>query len=780
MKRLISLLFVLPTLIFSQIDGTINGYIYDSKSQLPLLGANVIIEGADKGAISDENGFFEISKIKPQSYNLSVSYIGYQSKKIFNIIIKSKGNQILEIYLIESAQELEEIILFESPFKKSKETPLSINTFSRVEIESYPGADNDVTKVVQSMPGLSPSVGGFRNDIIIRGGAPNETVYYLDEIEIPNINHFSTQGSAGGPQGMINISFIDEVTLSTSAFGIEYDNPLSGVLQFNQKNGNPKELSGNFRFGASDSAITIEGPLSGEENNKTTFIFSARKSYLQFLFKLIGLPIRPDYWDFQGKINHKIDDYNSLNIIGLGAIDDFSVEAPDDFDFTQQSFLEQVPIIKQNSTTIGASWVRKFKEAKGQFVLALSTNKLKNIFSRYSDNENLEGLYFRNDSHEWETKIRAKTTSYLNDWKITWGGNIQYSDYFNNTSDFYNQIDYLTKLNFYKYGFFGSVSKSFIDSKLDVSIGVRADEDSFSTGSKIVDNLSPRISTSYSISKDRRLKWNSSIGTYFKIPTYTVLGFKNLNGEFINQSAKYTKSSHYVTGFDYSIGNAAKVSIEGFVKRYANFPISLIDGVSLANKGADFEVLGNEAVLTNGEGKTKGIEFLFQQKLTRNFYGIFSYTFFKSEFTDINGNYLPSVWDSKHLSSFSGGYKLKRNWEISSRWRFAGKTPYVPYDLEASLNNYPNMVLDYSQLGNVKLGNFSQLDIRFDKKWNKENVSINFFLEILNLLAQKIPTPTEYGLERDNYGNILTPYNLIEVDVNRESIIPSFGFSVDF
>ncbi len=780
MKRLISLLFVLPTLIFSQIDGTINGYIYDSKSQLPLLGANVIIEGTDKGAISDENGFFEISKIKPQSYNFSVSYIGYQSKKIFNIIIKSKGNQTLEIYLIESAQELEEIILFESPFKKSKETPLSINTFSRVEIESYPGADNDVTKVVQSMPGLSPSVGGFRNDIIIRGGAPNETVYYLDEIEIPNINHFSTQGSAGGPQGMINISFIDEVTLSTSAFGVEYDNPLSGVLQFNQKNGNPKELSGNFRFGASDSAITIEGPLSKEENNKTTFIFSARKSYLQFLFKLIGLPIRPDYWDFQGKINHKIDDYNSLNIIGLGAIDDFSVEAPDDFDFTQQSFLEQVPIIKQNSTTIGASWVRKFKDTKGQFVLALSTNKLKNIFSRYSDNENLEGLYFKNDSHEWETKIRAKTTSYFNDWKITWGGNIQYSDYFNNTSDFYNQIDYLTKINFYKYGFFGSVSKSFIDSKLDVSIGVRTDEDSFSTGSKLIDNLSPRISSSYSISKDRRLKWNSSIGTYFKIPTYTVLGFKNLTGEFINRNAKYTKSSHYVTGFDYSIGNAAKVSIEGFVKRYANFPISLIDGVSLANKGADFEVLGNEAVLTNGEGRTKGIEFLFQQKLTRNFYGIFSYTFFKSEFTDINGNYLPSVWDSKHLSSFSGGYKLKRNWEISSRWRFAGKTPYVPYDLEASLNNYPNMILDYSQLGNVKLGNFSQLDIRFDKKWNKENVSINFFLEILNLLAQKIPSPTEYGLERDNYGNILNPYNLIEVDVNRESIIPSFGFSIDF
>ena len=780
MKRILSILFIIPALTFCQVDGKLNGYIFDSKSQLPLLGANVIIEGTEKGAISNENGYFEISEIKPESYNLTVSYIGYQSKKIFNVIIKSKGNQTLEIYLLESTQKLDEIILFESPFKKSLETPLSINTFSRVEIESYPGADNDVTKVVQSMPGLSPSVGGFRNDIIIRGGAPNETVYYLDEIEIPNINHFSTQGSAGGPQGMINISFIDEVTLSTSAFAVEYDNPLSGILQFNQKNGNPKEISGNFRFGASDSAITIEGPFSKNDDNKTTFIFSARKSYLQFLFKLIGLPIRPDYWDFQGKINHKIDDYNSINIIGLGAIDNFTVEAPDDFDFTQQSFLEQVPIIKQNSTTLGASWIRKFKESKGQFILALSTNKLKNIFSRYSDNENLQGLYFKNDSHEWETKLRAKTINYIDNWKITWGGNIQYSDYFNNTRDVFNQIEYLTKYNFYKYGLFGSISKSFIDSKLDISLGLRADEDNFSQGSKLIDNISPRISTSYALTEDRRLKWNSSVGTYFKIPTYTVLGFKDISGEFTNRGAKYTKSNHYVTGFEYSLGNASRISIEGFIKKYQNFPVSVIDGVSLANKGADFEVLGNEDIITSGEGRTRGIEFLFQQKLTRNFYGIFSYTYFKSEFTDINGNYLPSVWDSKHLSSFSGGYKLKRNWEISSRWRFAGKTPYVPYDLDSSLSNYPNMILDYSQLGSVKLGNFSQLDVRFDKKWNKERISINFFIEILNLLAQKIPTPKEYGLQRDDLGDIITPINLVEVDVNRESIIPSFGFSIDF
>ena len=392
----------------------------------------------------------------------------------------------------------------------------------------------------------------------------------------------------------------------------------------------------------------------------------------------------------------------------------------------------------------------------------------------------MDGLYFRNDSHEWETKLRAKTVNYINQWKITWGGNIQYSDYYNSTRDIYNQVEYLTKFNFYKYGLYGNISKSFLGNRLDLSAGVRADEDSFSIGSKMFDNISPRISSSFSLTNDRKLKWNSSIGTYYKIPTYTVLGFKDISGNFSNKNAKYTKSNHMVTGFDYSLGNASKISIEIFLKKYSQFPISIIDGVSLANMGADFEVLGNEDITTEGDGKTSGIEFLFQQKLSNNFYGIFSYTFFKSEFTDINGNYLPSIWDSKHLSSFSGGYKLKRNWEISSRWRFAGKTPYVPYDLDASLANYPNMILDYSQLGNVKLGNFSQVDVRIDKKWNKEKVSINFFIEILNLLAQKIPSPTEYGLDRDGFGNIQTPLNLVEVDVNRESIIPSFGFSIDF
>ena len=314
-KKSISVFLILFILVsnycLSQVSGQLYGYVYDEKTNEPLIGATILLEDTDFGTTTDFDGNFEFDNVQPKTYNILVSFIGYKSKKLFNVIIKSKGTPVEKIYLSQLKETLEEVIITQNPFYKSKESPLSIQTFSAVEIQSYPGGNNDITKVVQSMPGISPSIGGFRNDIIIRGGAPNESVYYLDDIEIPNINHFSTQGSSGGPVGLVNISFISEVTLSTSSFESEYDNPLSGVLKFKQREGNNKEFRGNFRLGASEAGITLEGPLfkNNSSDSKTTMIFSARRSYLKFLFKLIGLAIRPDYWDYQWKINHIIDPY---------------------------------------------------------------------------------------------------------------------------------------------------------------------------------------------------------------------------------------------------------------------------------------------------------------------------------------------------------------------------------------------------------------------------------------------------------------------------------------
>ncbi len=768
----------------AQTTGSLKGRIIDIQSQQPLEGATVILEGTTFGSVTDEAGYFALENIPAQSYNVIASFLGYETTSQYNIIVKSVGNIPLLFELQELAENLDEVVLVRSPFKTKSETPLSTQTFSAVEIETYPGGNNDITKVVQSMPGISPSIGGFRNDIIIRGGAPNETVYYLDGIEIPNINHFSTQGSAGGPVGMINVSFVREVTLSSSAFGAEYDNPLSGVLAFEQREGDSSGLGGNFRFGASEAGLTLEGPLFRKnisEPAKTTFLFSLRRSYLQFLFELIGLPIRPDYWDYQWKIKHEIDRYNSLTFLGIGAIDDFSVKPPKEFDAEQQATLEQVPIIDQRSTTVGLSWKRNYKNGKGFMTTAVSSNRLENIFARFEDNTTKTGTIFQNDSYEWESKLRFQATQFVDQWKWSTGFNVQSSNYKNDTQFVFYNIAYETQLDFVKYGFFLKGSRKFLKDRLNVALGIRTDADSFSEGSNLVDNISPRLSLSYALTEDQKWKVNASLGRYFKIPTYTMLGFQERN-VFVNKSAAYTQSDHYVAGLEYNLGSASRVTVEGFVKKYTDYPVSVIDGVSLANKGGGFEVLGNEAIVSEGEGQSRGVELLFQQKLSKNFYGVFAYTYFFSEFTGLDGVSRPSVWDSRHLISFSGGYKLKRNWELSARWRFAGKNPYVPTDIQASTLSYPEIILDYDRLGEVKLNAFNQADIRIDKKWNFKNLSFNFYFEIQNFLAQPNPTPEEYGLNRAEDGSIILPRSLVPVTTNEgnNAPLPSFGFVLFF
>jgi len=781
---IILLVFLVGLTSKAQTTGALKGRIIDIQSQQPLEGATVILEGTTFGSVTDEAGYFILENIPAQSYNVIASYLGYETTSQYNIIVKSVGNISLLFELQELAENLDEVVLVRSPFKTKSETPLSTQTFSAVEIETYPGGNNDITKVVQSMPGISPSIGGFRNDIIIRGGAPNETVYYLDGIEIPNINHFSTQGSAGGPVGMINVSFVREVTLSSSAFGAEYDNPLSGVLAFEQREGDPSGLGGNFRFGASEAGLTLEGPLFRKDKSqpaKTTFLFSVRRSYLQFLFELIGLPIRPDYWDYQWKIKHEIDRYNSLTFLGIGAIDDFSVKPPDEFDAEQQATLEQVPIIDQRSTTVGLSWKRNYKNGKGFMTTAVSSNRLENVFARFEDNTTKTGTIFQNDSYEWESKLRFQATQFVNRWKWSTGFNVQSSNYKNDTQFIFYNIAYETQLDFIKYGFFVKGSRKFFNERLNLALGIRTDADSFSEGSNLIDNFSPRLSLSYALTEDQKWKVNASLGRYFKIPTYTMLGFQERN-VFVNKSAAYTQSDHYVAGLEYNLGPASRVTVEGFVKNYADYPVSVIDGVSLANKGGGFEVLGNEAIVSEGEGQSRGVELLFQQKLAKNFYGVFAYTYFFSEFTGLDGVSRPSVWDSRHLISFSGGYKLKRNWEFSARWRFAGENPYVPTDIEASTRSYPEIILDYNRLGEVKLNAFNQADIRIDKKWNFKNLSFNFYFEVQNFLAQPNPTPEEYGLNRAEDGSIILPRSLVPVTTNEgnNTPLPSFGFVLFF
>ncbi|UCS92054.1 TonB-dependent receptor [Echinicola marina] len=766
-------------------SGTVAGYVREAKTQEPLIGVAVKLLGTELGAVTDINGFFTINEVPPKTYTLEASYIGFTKKQVFNLAVRSGGNPDVNIFLEEEVSELEGVVVVANAFGKDEETPLSVNRLSLEEIATYPGGNNDIAKVVQALPGVSGSVGGFRNDVIIRGGAPNENVYYLDGIEIPNINHFSTQGSAGGPVGLLNVSFFEGVSLSTSAFTANYDNVLSGVLQFDQRNGNNRKFHSNVRVSSSEAALTLEGPLfkGDKDDSRTSFIASVRRSYLQVLFKALELPFLPDYWDFQYKVSHEIDRYNSLIFTGLGSIDDFAINQPDDIDEEQQATLDQLPVIKQWSSTHGAVWKRRFKNGSGYMTTALSNNILNNNFRQFEDVANEEGEYLTNDAQEQETKLRYNLTKFIGAWTLSTGAILQRADYKNSSVDLVNDFAYESQLDFFRYGFYAQLTRNFFQEKLSLSAGFRMDGNDFmNEGNKLYKTWSPRFSFGYVLDNARKWSFNGSIGRYYKIPPYTVLGFQNLAGKFVNKNTQYIQSDHYVAGFEYLINPSTRITLEGFYKKYDNYPVSLSKNVSLANLGGDFSVLGNEPVASVGKGRTYGTELLIQKKFTRNFYGILALTLYKSEYTGLDENvYLPSSWDNRTLLTFTGGYKFEKNWEISTRIRYLGKTPIAPVDEEATLESYPAIIKDYNRQGEILLNPFNQTDLRVDKKWNFNNFTFNAFLEFQNLFGQDTPSEPLYGLDRDDEGNITEPRTLKEIPaISSGSVLPSIGLVLDF
>ncbi|MFN4812730.1 MAG: TonB-dependent receptor [Bacteroidota bacterium] len=798
---------ICPLFLHAQKTGNIIGVVKDKNTQETLVGVAAALEGTTLSAATDLDGKFKITGIAPGSYNLKFSFIGYQSQTIFNIVVTTGNDNILAVELEPATENLKEVTVTSNTFGKRTETPLSVQSLSAEEIKSNPGGNFDISKVVQALPGVSGTTGSasFRNDIIIRGGAPNENVYYLDGIEVPQINHFATQGSAGGPAGILNVSFIEDVTLSSSSFAAKYDNALSSVLQFKQRNGNPEKFQGNFRLSSTEIAGTLEGPLS----KKTTFLASARRSYLQLLFEAIDLPIRPNYWDFQYKVNHQINSKTTLTAIGIGAIDEFNFGVPKNSDPSKEYVLRAFPTINQWTYTVGLNLKRLIN--KGYYNIALSRNMFNNQLDQFEDaqanDESKRNL--KSISQEIENKLRWDVNQFSGKWKFNYGLMAQYVKYNNNSfirlrkelkDTLGNLIQPAVSFNFnsdiafFRGGVFGSVSRRFFTDRLTATLGIRTDVNSFTNdGLNPLNAISPRLSLSYALTE----KWNinASVGRYTKIPIYTVLGFKDNAGNFVNKDNKYILCDHYVAGLEYLPTSSMRITAEGFYKAYSNYPVSNFDGTSLANQGGNFGAIGNEDVSSTGKGRAYGMELFIQQKLIKNFFATASYTWFVSEFTTAAGNYISSSWDTRHLLSFIVGKKFKKGWEIGLKLRYSGGSPYTPFDTVASRANYlatGNGVLDFSQLNSLTLPAFRQFDFRIDKKFNTKHATFDIYFDVTNALLFRNQSIPNYTFDRnaDNSGFKTTDGKALAPDGSNAvplilknddlSVTPALGFIIEF
>lgn len=766
----------------------IKGVVIDKSTRQPLEFVNVLVVGLGIGASTDANGNFLITQVPPGIYRLQASFLGYKTE----LTPEYRVNHVtpyVQIELEEENASLNEVVVTASPFQKVPESPVSLRVIGLQEIEKAPGANRDISKVVQNYPGVAFSPIGYRNDLIVRGGGPSENRFYLDGVEIPNINHFSTQGASGGPVGLIDADLIRSVKFYSGAFPADKGNALSSVLDFSLRDGDMERNSLKATLGASEVSLSSNGHIG----NKTSYLVSVRQSYLQALFKILGLPFLPAYTDASFKIKTRFDSHNELTLLGLGGIDrmklNLGIEGED-----AEYMLSYLPEINQETYTVGGVYRHYSQRHVQSIVLSQSYLNNRNVKYRDNDESSEENLTLRLGSIEQETKLRMENTSSWSVWKVKAGFDLNYSRYKSNEyrkvfANALREYDYHTDLSLWRWGMFASVDYAAPDKSFTASMGVRTDGNNYSDKMKeLWRQLSPRLSVSYQLIEGLTL--SGHVGLYYQLPSYTALGFKGEEGEYVNRHLDYISVSQESLGLSWTPNENMELSAEGFYKLYGHMPFSLSDQIPLSCKGNDYGTIGNEALSSEAKGRSYGVELMFKWLLAQKLNLSSSLTIFKSEFKDgEQGSYVPSAWDNRFILNMSGTYNFPKHWSLGAKVSCIGGSPYTPYDMEKSSlveawNVQGRAYYDYSRYNQERLPVFGQLDVRVDKTFYLKKCMLGFYLDIQNITVSKLRQPDALMStgQIENPSAPLSEQRYVMKSIRQESgtLLPTLGITFEY
>lgn len=782
------ILFLCFVLKVFAVEYQIKGTVIDKSTRQPLEFVNVLVVGLGIGASTDSNGNFTITQVPPGIYRLQASFLGYKTA----LTPEYRVNHVtpyVQIELEEENTSLNEVVVTASPFQKVVESPVSLRVIGLQEIEKAPGANRDISKVVQNYPGVAFSPIGYRNDLIVRGGGPSENRFYLDGVEIPNINHFSTQGASGGPVGLIDADLIRSVKFYSGAFPADRGNALSSVLDFSLRDGDMERNSLKATLGASEVSLSSNGHLG----KKTSYLVSVRQSYLQALFKVLGLPFLPAYTDASFKLKTRFDSHNELTLLGLGGLDrmklNLGIEGED-----AEYMLSYLPKIEQETYTVGGVYRHYTPIHVQTIVLSQSYLNNRNIKYRNNDESSEDNLTLHLGSVEQETKLRMENTSSWSVWKVKAGFDLNYSRY---KSDEYRKIfadalreyNYHTDLSLWRWGLFASIDYAAPDKSFTASIGVRTDGNNYSDKMKeLWRQLSPRLSVSYRLADGLFL--SGHVGLYYQLPSYTALGFKGEAGDYVNKHLDYISVSQESVGLSWTPNENMEFTVEGFYKLYGNMPFSLSDQIPLSCKGNDYGTIGNEALSSQAKGRSYGAELMFKWLLTQKLNLSSSLTIFKSEFKDgKQGSYVPSAWDNRFILNVSGTYNFPKHWNLGAKVSCIGGSPYTPYDeakssLVEAWDVQGRAYYDYSRYNQERLPVFGQLDVRVDKTFYLKKCMLGFYLDIQNITASKLCRPDALMStgQIENPSAPLAEQRYVMKSIRQESgtLLPTLGITFEY
>ena len=751
------LLIVFSFIVKAQDEkGVIYGKVTDAVTNEPLIGVNIILEGTTLGAATDINGHFEITNVPVNTYRIKASIIGYSSKTRTDIVVRSSKPAEVDFNLSEEVIKLQDITVKSGYFSKSPTDIISTSSLGYEEIRRAPGGFEDVVRALSVLPGVAQADPG-RNDLIVRGGAPSENLYLVDGIEIQNINHFGTQGAAGGPLSYINLDFVKETTFSTGGFSAEYGDKLSSVLKINLRKGREDRIGGKATVSATQFGLNLEGPI-GKSNN---FIFSARRSYLDLIFKAAGFGFVPEYYDVISKADFRLDNANSISYLFVGAFDNVRY-----FNNTADQRFDNSRILGSDQTQYATGINYQHLINHGFFNIILSRTFIDyNTMQR----DSLLNPIFRNISREQENSLRfdmvykfsasTEITAGLAAKLIKFDADVLLPDFITSFGDTL-PINSLNVRDVYpKASAYVNFNHIFFN-RLRTNIGLRFDY--FNPLEKKL-YPAPRFSASYNLSDLTSV--NLSGGIYYQSPSYIWLA-----PEENKKNLKDIRADHLVLGIDHLLRADALVKVEAFYKRYSDYPTSLIRPyLILANTGAgfagsddNFSSFGLEPLTAGGKGFSRGIEFSVQKKLSElSFYGIMSLTYSETRFTPLDGIRRAGAYDQRWIINLSGGYKFNEKWEASMKFRYASGRPYTPYESNGTqlVSNY---LSEYYQP-------LHSLDLRVDRRWYFSNLTLITYLDIQNIYNNKQSNSIRWN-----------PRTQSAEKGQSIGILPSVGLSLEF
>ncbi len=750
------LLLLLPKTISAQSGGIITGRVIDAVTREPLIGANVIIPGTGIGAATGENGFYKISNLRADSYQLKASSIGYTSVIKTDIIVTNSRPAEIDFELNEAVIKFQGVTVSSDYFTQNPLEVNSVRNFSYEEIRRTPGGFEDVVRALSVLPGVAQADAG-RNDLIVRGGAPSENLYLVDGIPVPNINHFGTQGATGGPLSFINLDFVKGTSFSTGGFPVLYGDKISSVLSINLRDGRKDKLGGKATISASQFGLDLEGPVS----QNSSFIFSARRSYLDFIFKAAGFGFVPEYYDLLSKYDLKISNNNSLSILFIGAFDRvkfFNNSADQRYDNSR------ILGSNQNQYVAGISYRSLFKD--GFLNLTLSRN-----FTDYNSvqKDSMLNPLFTNISNEAENSLRADLTYKLSPASeintgseikfIQFGADILSPEFVTTFGDTLSRTSLNETKNYIKLAAYLNYN-ILIFERLNANFGVRLD---YFSPLKHNLYLSPRFSASYMF--DELTNINFSTGIYYQSPSYIWLAEKGNS-----KSLKDIKAAQYVLGFDRKLREDLQLKLEGFIKKYSDYPASLErpylvlvnTGAGFAGADDNFASFGLETLISAGWGTARGVELSLQKKMSDiPLYGIVSLTYSKSDYISLDGIERTGSYDQPWIFNIAGGYKFNEKWEASFKFRYSTGKTYTPFNTEGTQS-----VANYNS---ARLNSNNSLDIRVDKRWYLDQWTLITYIDVQNIYNHQ------------NETNVRWDPRTQSPKVNKSiGILPSIGISAEF